>query len=624
MAEDVASVHASVSRERRLGVTASALLVLALCVCLAGGIPRASAASASPSPAAPLTLRLGWTAEPDNLNPYVGYADSSYEIWRINYSSVFGYDENNGPGPDLATEIPTKENGGISPDGKVWTVHLRSGVKWSDGQPLTASDVAFSYNYVIKNDISAWANNLSGIKRVEVVDPTTIRIICSAPKANMFQANVVIVPEHIWSHVDPKLAQSSYQVGYPMVGSGPFQVTAFKKGNYVEMTRNPYYYGTKPAIDKIYFEMYQNVDTMVTDLKNGSIDGAWGIPPAQFKALGSTPGIKTLAYVYYNWDYLEFNCYDKSSSLGNPVLRDEAFRHAINWAIDRDKVVAIAYQGLAKPGYTVCPPDTYFDPDYSWTPPEDQKYTFDLAKAGQELTDAGYPLVNGKRVDKQGKPVVLRLYAATDDPSGQQEARLITGWLTQLGLKVQTSFMESAQMFSDIFNADGSTWKPDFDLVLSSWVGYYDAGNTMNCFTTRNIGNLNEPYWTDPKYDVLADKQAVTIDKKERQSLIWQLQQMMYEQTPWIVMTHPQFLEAVNTSRWTGWRQMFNGTGPAFRCESYIGSYLNLKPKTATAQASGGGSSTGLIVAVAAAVIVVLAVVLLVVRRRRGPAEEDA
>jgi peptide/nickel transport system substrate-binding protein len=623
MADDIASSRKNFARvRRRVTLLLSLVAVVAGCG-LAWGLTGASAESASPAQAGNVTLRLGWTNEPENLNPFVGYMDSDYEIWRMNYSTVFGYDENNGPGPDLATEVPTKENGGISPDGKVWTVHLRSGVKWSDGQPLTAEDVAFTYNYAIENEMATWTTYLRGIDRVEVVDPTTIRMVCSAPKANMDKANIPILPEHVWSHVDPKLAQSSYQVEYPLVGSGPFQVTTFKKGSYVELTRNPYYYGQTPTIDKVIFQMYQNADTMVTDLKNGGIDGAWGIPPAQFKALGSAPGIKAIAYVYYNWDYLEFNCYEKPSSLGNPILRDERFRHAINWAIDRDKLVALAYQGLSKPGYTVLPPDTYFDPDYSWTPSADQKYAFDLAKAGQELTDAGYPLVDGKRVDKQGKPISLRLWAATDDRAGQMEAKLIAGWLDQLGLRINMTFVDPGQLSDSIYNSEKGVWKPDFDMVVWWWIGYFDAGNTMNCFTTRNIGNLNEPCWSDPQYDVLADKQAVTLDTTERQSIIQQLQQTMYEQTPWIVMTHPQQLEAVNTSRWTGWKQMFNGTGPAWNTEGYMGSYLNLKPKTATAQSSSGGSSTGLIVAVVAAVVIVLAVVLIVLRRRRRLAEED-
>ncbi len=146
----------------------------------------------------------------------------------------------------------------------------------------------------------------------------------------------------------------------------------------------------------------------------------------------------------------------------------------------------------------------------------------------------------------------------------------------------------------------------------------------MNCFTTKQIGRLNEPCWSNAQYDRLAGKQAVTLDKRERQNIIWQLQQIMYEQSPWIVMTHPQQLEAVNTAKWTGWHQMFNGTGPAFNTEGYIGSYLDLKPRTATAQASSGGTSTELIVVLAAVAVIVILAIVLVVRRRRGMAEEDA
>ena len=197
------------------------------------------------------------------------------------------------------------------------------------------------------------------------------------------------------------------------------------------MVRNPYWYGKKPTIDKIYFELFTNLDTMVNDLSKGIIDGAYGIPEAQFKKLGPPQGFKTVAYNYYDWDYLEFNCYDKSSSLGNPVLRDWHFRNALNWAVDRQKLCRVAYMGLATPGTTIIPPHTFADPDYHWQPPADQAYTFDLTKASQLLTAAGYPLKNGVRLNKQGKPIVLRLMTTTDFPEGQVEAKLITGWLEQ-------------------------------------------------------------------------------------------------------------------------------------------------------------------------------------------------
>ncbi len=98
------------------------------------------------------------------------------------------------------------------------------------------------------------------------------------------------------------------------------------------------------------------------------------------------------------------------------------------------------------------------------------------------------------------------------------------------------------------------------------------------------------------------------------------MQQLMYQQTPWVVLTYPDYLEAYNTTKWTGWTQMFNGTGPAFNTEGFIASYLNLRPKTATA---GGGSSNAALIGAAAAAVVVVALVVVLLRRRRPQAEED-
>ncbi len=602
---------------RRIALLA---LAVALAASLAWGLVSAFAASPSPSPGTGrVVLRIGWTSEPDNLNPFIGL--SSYEIWALNYSYLFGYGDHNQPTLDLAAQFPTRQNGGISADGKVWTIHLRPNVKWQDGQPLTAADVAFTYTYIIKNDLTNLTNYTTGIKTVTAVDPTTVRIVCSAPKADLEKAAVPILPEHIWSHVSPQAAQTSYVNKPPIIGSGPFQTVAFVKGSYVEMVRNPYWYGKKPAIDQIYFELYQDADTMVSDLKTGSIDAAWGVPEAEFRALESAPGYKAVAYHYYDWDYLEFNCYDKSSSLGNPVLRDWRFRNALNYAIDRQQLCSVAYSGLATPGTTIIPPESFADPDYHWQPPAGQLYAFDPAKASQLLTQAGYPLKNGVRLNKQGKPITLRLYSPTDSDANQVDAKLITGWLDKLGLKIKLSVVDDGALTSDIYNAHGDIWKPDFDLVVWDWTGYFDPGQTLSCLTTYEIGSLNEPFWSNAQYDALNNVQASTIDPQARQTPIWQMQQIMYQQTPWVVLAYPDYLEAYNTTKWTGWQQMFDGSGPAFYTEGFIGSYLNLKPKTAAA--GGGAGNTALIVAVAAVVVVAAIAVVLVLRRRRPQAEED-
>ena len=275
---------------RRYLATLGVIALLALAGGLAGGLGRAFAASSSPAPAGKVILRLGWTTEPDNLNPFIGYTNDTYEIWALNYSYLFGCGNHNQPTLDLAAAFPSQANGGISADGKTWTIHIRKGVKFQDGVPLTAADVAFTYTYIIKNDMTNLTNYTQGIKTVTALDPATVRIVCSAPKADLERASVPILPEHIWAHVSPKAAATSYVSKPPIVGSGPFQTVKFIKGSYVEMVKSPYWYGKKPAVDQIYFELYQDPDTMVSDLKTGSLDGVDGVPEAQFKALEKVPG----------------------------------------------------------------------------------------------------------------------------------------------------------------------------------------------------------------------------------------------------------------------------------------------------------------------------------------------
>ena len=605
------------------------VLALVLLGALWWGASRALAASpspaASPTSTGQVVLKLGWTEEPDNLNPFIGYNGTDWEIWALNYDYLFRCGDNNQPTLDLASVFPTEQNGGISAGGTVWTIHIRGGVKFQDGTPLTAADVAFTYDYVIKNDIGQYTTYIAGVKTVTALNPTTVRFTCAHPMATnyMEMQSVPVLPEHIWKNVSPNAATTSYENKSPIVGSGPFQTVARVKGSYVEMVRNPTYWGQKPTVAKIYFEAYQNADTMVADLRSGKIDGIWGdIPEGEFTTLKSVPGVKAVAFPYYSWDYLEFNCYDKPSSMGNPVLRDPEFRLALNYALDRQRLCNLAYGGLAQPGTTIINPTTWSNPDFHWQPPADQAYTFNLAKAGQLLSAAGYPLKNGVRLNKQGNPIVLRLEATTDFTQGQAAAKLITGWLEQLGLKIKFSVVDSGALESDMYNYHGGKWEPNFDLVVSGWTGYYDPGETLDCLITQQIGNLNEPFWSDAEYDKLAVEQASTVDPQQRQALIWQMQQIMYRQSPWIVLDYPDVLEAFNTARWTGWTRQHGGRGGAWELEGNIASYLNLRPRAAVTTTS-GGSNGALVVVTVVAALAAGAVVFFLLRRRVRHVEDE-
>jgi peptide/nickel transport system substrate-binding protein len=600
------------------------LILAGVAAALAGDLTKAAASSSPPAGATPVVLKLGWTEEPDNLNVFVGVNTTCWEIWALNYSYLFECGNHNEPTLDLASEFPTQQNGGISPDGKVWTIHIRSGVKFQDGVPLTAADVAFTYNYIIKNNIAQYTTYIAGVEKATALNPTTVQFTCAHPMAlgYMEAQSVPIIPEHIWQSVSPQAAVSSYGDKTPVIGSGPYETVAYVKGSYIEMVRNPYYYGKKPIVDKIYFETYQNADTMVSDLRAGRIDGAWGdLPSGAFTQLQTVKGIKAVAYPYYAWDDLEFNCYTGADSMGNPVLRDPKFRQALNYAINKQELCNLAYNGLAKPGSTIITPNTFVNPDFHWQPPASEAYTFDLAKASQLLTAAGYPLKNGVRFNKQGKPIVLRLEVPTDATKEQIEAKLITGWLQQLGLKIKLSVIDSGTLSSAMFNAHGTAWAPDYDLVAWGYVGNYDPGQTVSYFTTSNFGVNNDMYWSNAEYDKLAVENVATLNPQQRQAMLWKMQQIMYQQTPLIVLSYPEDLEAFNTAKWTGWVQLFGGTGPAWQCEGNLASYLNLRPRVVAASTAGGSSSTTLIVVVVVIVVVVGAVTFVIVRRRRGRTE---
>ena len=499
-------------------------------------------------------------------------------------------------------------------------------MKFQDGVPLSASDVAFTYNYVIKNDLSQYTTYIAGITKATALNATTVQFTCAHPMATGFMESqsVPILPQHLWAHVSPNAAQTSYTVKLPLVGSGPFQTVAFKKGSYIEMVRNPSYWGSKPAIDQIYFETYQDPETMVTDFQAGRLDGVWGVPVAQFQQLKSATGVRAIAYPYYALDDLEFNCSTSPYSTGNPVLRDWRFRQALIYAIDRQRLCAIAYNGLAQPGTTILLPGTWVNPDYHWQPPAGQAYTFDLSKANQLLAAAGYPLKNGVRVDKQGKPIVLRLETPTDKTAEQTAVKLITGWLQKLGLKIQLSVVDSGTLDSAMTNTHGSAWAPDFDLVAWDLAGNYDPGQTMDYFQTSQFGLNNDYYWSNATYDRLAVAQASAVDTQKRQAIIWQMQQIMYRQTPDVVMTYPEDLEAVNATKWTGWTPLWGTTGPVWNLQGNIDSYLELRPAVSTSTTGSSSSTTVIVVVIVAAAVVVGGTYLFLRRRRAKQVEDEA
>ena len=557
------------TRSRPAGLSVKASLVMVLLLVLAAALcaPGVAAAS-SPSPTEKVSLHVGWVQEPDNLNPFIGIQGTDYMLWHMNYDFLVGFDAKTlEPRPELATAWE------VSADGKEWTFTIREGSTWQDGVPVTARDVAFTFNYIVDNELLNLSTYTNGITRAEVIDDTHVKVYTATPKANMLRMVVPILPEHIWSKVSGKAATTSYQNKPPIVGNGPFQVVEWKKGKFVRLEANPDYWGGRPKVDEVIFELYTNPDTMAQDLKLGTIDGAIDIPPAQFKPLGGEAGITTSQSTSWNFVELAMNCYDSPDSKGNPVLKDQQFRQAVNWAVDRQKVVDVAYQGYATLGSSLIVPYS----KYHWEPAAGQAFTYDPEKAKQILEAAGYKDVNGDgfRETRDGKKLSLRFYATTDATQNQTAGKLIVGWLKDVGIKLDFQVIDAGTLINYQYAYTGDTYTPDWDLFIWYWVQDVDPNFIVDIYTPQQIEGWNDCLWTDPEYTTLNAQQARTIDEAERIPIIQRMQEIFYEGGAYAILDYPYQLEAFNTGDWQGWVHV-PGDAPGGQEGAVLYSYNNI------------------------------------------------
>jgi peptide/nickel transport system substrate-binding protein len=597
-------------------------LVLFVFVVLAAGLiwglAAALAGASSPSPSGGnVTLKVGWTTDPDNLNPFVGIEQSSYELYHISYDFLTDYDDQY-----LSTSPGLAESWTKSADGLTWTFKIRQGVMWSDGVPLTAHDIAFSYMYQKKLELTAFLSSLDGIKSATAPDDTTLVITCDRPKADILSMWVPVVPEHIWSKFKTYDQAQKYLNEPPIVGSGPFVITEREKGKFIRCVANKDYWGGKPKVDEIIFEAYDNQDTLAQDLKLGAIDLAINIPPAQVKPLQGDPALESQACSQKAFDYLSFNCYT-GPSLGNPVLRDVKFRQALNWAVDKDKLTALAYQTYADPGSSIFEVN-FYDPDldWHWQPPAEIAYSFDIAKANSLLDAAGYKDTDGDGIRNDpkngGKNIKLRLWSRQESAQSQVMGKLITGWWDQLGLDIVYTVEDNGVLIDGGWNYAGDTYKPDYDMYIWAWQpSGSDPGRRLGYFRTMQIENQNDACWSNKAYDDLWEQQSKELDPQKRKEITYQMQQMLYEQSPYIVLTYPKLLEAWNTEKWDGWKRIPQPNGAVAYISDNVSNYYKIGPKAAdTSTTSSTSSNTTLIIIVVAVVVAIVAVVLLLLRRR--------
>ncbi len=629
----------------RVARTAASML-LALSVLLPAAAPAAAAD--------PVVLRVGTTQDNDSLNPYATLLVVGYEVFQLNYNLLTEL------GPDLEPIPGFADTWQQSADGKSWTFHIRSNMKWSDGQPATSDDACFSWQLAI-DSIAAngpgWlgagyldpAVDDAGVTKVECPDPSTMIVSTKYSSDRVLEIGLPIIPKHIWGkETADTIGDAKFTA--PLVGTGPYTVTEWQTGQFIRLTRNPNYWGTQAYPDEVDVVIYKTVDTMVQALKAGELDYAHGVNADQFNELKTEPDIQTVAGKANGWSQLAFNTYGtgtgKKIKGGGPstkALQDPAFRDALGYAVDHQALVDKVLGGYGDVGTTIVPPvisQWHVDPT---TP---RTFNIDLAK--QKLDAAGYVLdSSGHRLDKEGKPITLRMYMPDSDPNYPKAAQFITSWYGELGITVTTQVLDSATLGDKVLPPEaGDGYTADYDIELWGWVWGVDPNGQLQIFKCDAIGSSSDSQYCDPAYDALYKQQLEAPTTAERHALVAQMQNMIYDAAPYDILYYDANLDAYRTDRFAGWQNQptANGT-PFFSYGTYDYTLLTnaaAQPSPTPAESSTAGASsaptpaptaapstpassdnTGTLFLAVVVVVVVVIVVLLILQRRRSEGGDE-
>jgi peptide/nickel transport system substrate-binding protein len=638
---------------RRLAASASASASAVAVAVVFGLMPVSAAmASGSPSPSAspaashaPSTFVVGNTDAVDTLNPFVGFTSQDFEVYGLIYDNLMDYGQlNYSPSPRLAVSWSH------SKDGLTWTYHIRHGVKWSDGVPLTAKDVAYTFTRDIAPGSTELADNtayVANITSAVATGPYTVVMRVKKPTPAMNRLIVSILPEHIWKNV-PESKVSTFANSNP-VGSGPFVVTNFAENQSITLKANPHYWGGKPGISKLIFQKFDNPSAEAFALKNGSIDFAEGLTTLLYKSLKGAPGVALNDAPSGNFDELAFNNGAATVSGhpigdGNPALKDINVRHAISYSMDLPLLVRRVLLGTGSPGTSIIPP---IYPQYHYSPPPGSLYTYEPAKARQILTADGWKAGPGGIRVKNGKQLSLRLFIRNQSPVESQAAPYIKSWLNAIGIKVTTSFMSDSQLTQVI--GDG-----DYDMFVWGWGVEPNPDFQLSVFTCgqRSVGSNGKytPGWSDSffcnnAYDNLYAQQK-SLDGAARAKVVRQMQQMLYTDDPYSLLYYYNDTQAYRHDLFTGFAPQPDTSNGlllyqevswwSYRCIRPVGTSPSLTDHNAgcqhitgmASQAGAGtgassGASAGLVGGIIAAVVLVGGGALLIARRRRTTTADE-
>jgi peptide/nickel transport system substrate-binding protein len=513
-------------------------------------------------------LRIGTSSGLTSLNPFVGFNQDDYSVWAYIYPNLLQYDTTT-PMYDLLPGFA--EDWSQSADGLTVTFHTVPNATWSDGEPLTAEDAVWTLNMIKeyeKGPTGQWAASVTFMETIEATDENTVVATFDRPAGTALTdlGMTPILPPQVWEQYatgDGKAVRTfpnEPENGQPLVGGGPFILTEYRKNDIALFEKNPTYYGTKPHIDGFGLQFFKDEDAMITALKTDQLDAINEIPSTSVETLKAA-GMEVYEGPALALRDLIFNVSpDKTQhrELLNPQVRE-----AMEYAIDRGSIVETAWLGYASPGSTIIPEGNATQ-GVDWHNPDIQPLPYDPDQANQILDSLGYTLgPDGVRI-ADGVPMEYEVVFPLDEAgAGDRAFRIMQEGFKEIGVNLIQKRLDT----NAAWNAMYSDGEYIFDLAMWDWFPAADPDFILGVLTCDQWGNWNDTGYCSEEYDKLYGESKSAIDPKERQKVVFEMQQMAFNDRPYIILTYDTRLDAWST-KWTGFVPSIQGIFNNFSTQS--------------------------------------------------------
>jgi peptide/nickel transport system substrate-binding protein len=475
-------------------------------------------------------ITLGISQEPDSLDPLLGEMAASSEILGAILRGLTVRNEKWELLPDLAKEIPSLANGLWEqlPDNKMRTTwHLKEGVKWQDGQPVTAEDFIFAHQVTMDDRIPVISRDLDRrIEKIEAPDLLTLIVTWKELYAYANEGHALL-PKHLLEPIyqaDPTKYNESFFNTKP-VGNGPYTLTEWEPGNYLILEKNPTFFGEPPRFNKIIYRIIPDTNTLLANLESRTVDAVSPTGPTFDQALdfqkrkGNAFNVTFVPGLV--WEHIDMN-HD------SPILKDKRVRQALLYAIDREKMVQALFESKQEVAHTWLPPRHY---GYS---SDVRKYPYDLEKAKGLLEEASWKEgPDGIRINAQGEKLRLTIMTTSGNKVRERVEEILQADWKKAGIDLEIKNQPAKVFFGETVRQ-----RKYPHLAMYAWI-ISPTSDGESLWTIKNIPSpenswqgQNSGGFRHLEMDRIDTLVPRTLDEKERQSLLAQEQKIWTEELP--------------------------------------------------------------------------------------------